>query len=66
MNAGFREVGKRFQVRFVDNGDWDIELSADLVHLSEQGNRQFATKMAECLQLLLKEMQVSMKPFLSM
>jgi len=52
MNAGFKEVAKEFHANIVDTGDWGIELSADLVHLSEQGHRQFASKMAECLQLL--------------
>ena len=50
MNAGFLELSKAFQVNFVDAGVWNVGMSADLVHLSENGHRQFAAKLGEYLQ----------------
>ena len=47
MNEGFGLLSKKYKVRFADAGDWDIALSADLVHFSEEGHRQFAGKLEE-------------------
>ena len=49
MNAGFRELAALYQVSFADAGTWGLAMSADLVHLSEEGHRQFAERMGECL-----------------
>ena len=50
MNAGFKELTQSFQVNFVDAGAWEVEMSADLVHLSENGHRQFADRLGKYLQ----------------
>ena len=49
MNAGFREMAELYCVNYVDAGTWDVDMSADLVHLSQEGHRQFADKMKEYL-----------------
>ena len=49
MNEGFKNLADAFRVLFVDAGAWEVELSADLVHLSENGHRQFADRMGEFL-----------------
>lgn len=53
MNAGFEKLADDFGVHFADAGSWDIDLSADLVHLSEKGHSQFAERMGEYLQSIL-------------
>ena len=45
MNTGFRELADTFHVGFVDAGKWHVDMSSDLVHLSEEGHRQFAERM---------------------
>lgn len=50
MNAGFMELAQSFQVNFVDAGAWEVEMSADQVHLSENGHRQFADRLGKYLQ----------------
>ena len=47
MNAGFRELTELYHVNFVDAGTWNLDMSADLVHLSEKGHRQFADRMKD-------------------
>ncbi len=49
MNAGFRELAALYHVNFVDAGTWEPDMSADLVHLSEKGHRQFADGMKDYL-----------------
>ena len=49
MNAGFRELADLYHVNFTDAGAWGLDMSADLVHLSEKGHRQFAERMGEYL-----------------
>ena len=49
MNAGFKALTDIFQVNFVDSGLWEVDMSADLVHLSENGHRQFADNLGDYL-----------------
>ena len=49
MNAGFRRLAEQLRVHFADAAQWGISLSADLVHFSEEGHRQFAARMEEVL-----------------
>ena len=49
MNAGFRELAAEYQVNFADAGTWDVDMSADLVHLSAKGHRQFAERMRKVI-----------------
>ena len=58
MNARFQELAEFFGVRFVDAGPWEVGLSADLVHLSEEGHSRFAQKMGR---YLLCETQFAVK-----
>jgi lysophospholipase L1-like esterase len=53
MNAGFRDLSKKHNVRFADSSLWDIEMSFDLVHFSERGHRSFAEKMTGLLTEIL-------------
>ena len=55
MNAEFKELADAFHVNFADAGAWEVDMSADLVHLSEEGHRQFAVKMGEYLRQLLEK-----------
>ena len=50
MNAGFKTQAEAFHANFTDAGPWEAAMSADLVHLSEKGHRQFAEKLGEYLQ----------------
>lgn len=54
MNAGFEELADTFHVNFVDAGTWNVEMSSDLVHLSEKGHRQFAERMTAYLRSIWK------------
>ena len=53
MNAGFRELADTFHVGFVDAGAWNVDMSSDLVHLSEEGHRQLAERMDDFLHSIL-------------
>ena len=50
MNEGYKKLSEDFRVHFVDAGNWEADLSADLVHLSEEGHSQFAERMGDYLQ----------------
>ena len=52
MNEGFRQEALRAGVFFADAAQWQIDLSADQVHFSEKGHRQFAGNMTELLQAI--------------
>ena len=49
MNAGFKELCKSIGIAFFDAADWDISLSFDGVHFSEEGCRSFASHMIESI-----------------
>ena len=49
MNAGFKELCKRRGIAFFDAADWNISLSFDGVHFSEEGCRSFASHMIESI-----------------
>ena len=50
MNKGFQELSEKYGTLFLDAGEKNIDLSADFVHFSEEGHRQFAKMMEEFLQ----------------
>ena len=50
LNATYRTVAEKLEICFVDASDWDIEVTFDGVHYSEQGHQTFA----ENLYLVLK------------
>ena len=45
LNAAFRTVAEKTGVRFVDASDWDIEVTFDGVHYSENGHLSFAENL---------------------
>ena len=45
LNAAYRTVAEKLGVRFVDATDWDIEVTFDGVHYSEQGHQTFAENL---------------------
>ena len=49
LAGAYRELAKKHQTDFVDASRWDVELAYDGVHISEQGNVQFAEYMREAL-----------------
>ena len=42
MNKGFEKLCERYGIKFFDAASWNIKLSADGVHFSEEGHRRFA------------------------
>ena len=42
LNAAYRAVAEKLDVRFVDAANWDIEVTFDGVHYSEKGHQTFA------------------------
>ncbi len=44
-----RSLAKRLDIRFADAGDWDIPVTYDGVHFTEQGHRAFAVGLLEVL-----------------
>ena len=55
LNAAYRTVAENLSVRFVDASAWDIDVTFDGVHYSEQGHQTFA----ENLHLALSQAVVS-------
>ena len=45
----YREVAKENGCVFADAGEWDIDLTFDGVHFSEEGHKRFAQKLNELL-----------------
>ena len=45
LNAAYRTVAEKLGVRFVDATDWDIDVTFDGVHYSEQGHQTFAENL---------------------
>jgi len=52
--AAYRELSQRLGTRFVDTEHWEIDLTFDGVHFSEQGHKIFA----ERLHAMLKEEKI--------
>ena len=55
MNEGFGRLADQYGTMFADAGTWEIGLSADLVHFSEEGHRVFASRLALFLQNVITE-----------
>ena len=45
LNAAYRSVAEKLGIRFIDAGDWNIEVTFDGVHYSEQGHQTFAENL---------------------
>jgi lysophospholipase L1-like esterase len=45
LNAAYGNVAEKLGVRFVDATGWDIEVTFDGVHYSEQGHQTFAENL---------------------
>ena len=45
LNAAYRTVVEKLGIRFVDATDWDIDVTFDGVHYSEQGHQTFAENL---------------------
>ena len=45
LNAAYRTVAEKLGVRFLDATDWDIDVTYDGVHYSEQGHQTFAENL---------------------
>ncbi|MCD8222899.1 MAG: GDSL-type esterase/lipase family protein [Clostridiales bacterium] len=52
LGAQYREVAGRLSTAFLDTGEWDIPMSFDGVHFSEEGHRRFAEN---CLSFLASQ-----------
>lgn len=50
--AAFRALSQRLGTRFVDTERWEIDLTFDGVHFSEQGHRAFAQRLSLILRKL--------------
>ena len=50
LNAAYHAVAESLGVRFIDAADWDIEVTFDGVHYSEQGHQAFAERLGSALQ----------------
>ncbi|MCR4998494.1 MAG: hypothetical protein K6A05_01490, partial [Lachnospiraceae bacterium] len=51
LNQGYRKVCKERGITCIDAGEWEIDLTYDGVHFSEEGHRQFATKLLQNLEM---------------
>jgi len=45
LNAAYYSVAQKLGVRFVDTTNWDIDVTFDGVHYTEQGHRTFAENL---------------------
>ena len=45
LNAAYGDIAEKLGIRFVDAIDWDIEVTFDGVHYSEQGHIAFAEQL---------------------
>ena len=48
--AAYQALAARLDVRFVDTAGWNIDLTFDGVHFSENGHRTFARRLYQALQ----------------
>ncbi len=51
LNQGYRKVCKERGITCIDAGEWEIDLTYDGVHFSEEGHRQFAAKLLQNLEM---------------
>lgn len=56
LGAQYREVAERLAAAFMDAGEWNIPMTFDGVHFSEEGHREFAKN---CLAFLTLEEEKS-------
>ncbi|MEE0955512.1 MAG: GDSL-type esterase/lipase family protein [Eubacterium sp.] len=49
IRTGYQKIAARHGWDYIDTGAWNLPLAFDGVHLSEEGHRIFAEKMAEWL-----------------
>jgi lysophospholipase L1-like esterase len=47
LGVEYRKVAEELGIRFVDAGQWEIALTFDGVHFSEEGHRMFAQEIAK-------------------
>ena len=45
LNAAYQALAEKLGIRFIDTTDWDIEVTFDGVHYSEQGHQTFAENL---------------------
>lgn len=50
LAENYRELAVRLGIRFADAGAWNVELTFDGVHFSEEGHRAFAAGLYQFLQ----------------
>jgi lysophospholipase L1-like esterase len=49
LTDAYREAAEEAGALFVDTAAWDLPMSFDRVHLSEEGHRRMAEELAACL-----------------
>ena len=49
LNSEYRALSRRLGVGFADAGEWNIPLTFDGVHFTEEGHKVFAERLAACL-----------------
>ena len=54
MSQQYRLIAERLGIWFTDAGTWDVELTYDGVHFTEQGHIRFAKELASVLRSLLE------------
>lgn len=54
LGGAYRELAERKDCVFADSGEWDIEMSFDGVHFSQEGHAVFAQKLEEILTGILE------------
>ena len=47
LNCQYKALSERLGVRFADAGEWDIPLTFDGVHFTEEGHKAFAERLAD-------------------
>ena len=53
--AAYEALAEKMGIRFVNAGEWDIELCYDGVHFTENGHEAFAEGMADYVKALINE-----------
>ena len=49
LGAQYRVTAQKLGIAFADANDWDVELTFDGVHFSEQGHWAFSAGIGKCL-----------------
>jgi lysophospholipase L1-like esterase len=52
LGPEYRKVAEAFGIGFADAGQWEIALTFDGVHFSEEGHRKFAREMARVMRTI--------------